>query len=100
MKDDDHIGSTKTVHGRCKLADGVYKITIGPSPGNFNIQGSCGAFVSAWAEVRRGSRVLLPRYMFEADCHDMETPITTEIIIKAGNRKPIFRTVPWGDFYR
>jgi hypothetical protein len=100
MKDDDHIGTLKTVHGQCKLKDGVYKITIGPSPGNFNIQGRCGAFMSAWAEVRHGSEVILSRYEFEADCHDTKTPITTEIIIKAGSNKPIIKTVPWGDFYK
>ncbi|MBN1381409.1 MAG: hypothetical protein JXA41_07030 [Deltaproteobacteria bacterium] len=100
IKDEDHIGSLKTIQHQCELKDGTYTITIGPSPGNFNIQGRCGAFMSAWAEVRRGSNVVLPRHDFEADCHDTETPVTTAIIIKAGSRKPIIKTVPWDDFYK
>ncbi len=55
--------------------------------------------MSAWAEVYHGSKVLLPHYEFEADCHNTEVPVTTEIIIKAGNAKPIIKTIPWDDFY-
>src|SRR5512139_3391839 len=38
-KDDDHIGSLKTIRGTCRLSDGTYKVAITPSPGNFNVQG-------------------------------------------------------------
>ncbi len=100
MKDDDHIGSLKTIQAQCKLKDGIYKITIGASPGNFNIQGRCGAFMSAWAEVRKDSKVLLSRHVFEADCHDTDTPVTTEIVIKAGSKKPIIKKVAWSEFYK
>ncbi|MDD4357088.1 MAG: hypothetical protein PHN98_07530 [Smithellaceae bacterium] len=100
MKDDDHIGSLKTVKRKCKLKDGIYTITIGPVPGNFNIQGRCGAFMSAWAEVRKGSKVILPQYVFEADCHNTEIPVTTEIVIKAGCKKHHFTKVAWDEFYK
>ncbi len=100
MKDMDHIGSLKTIKRKCKLRDGVYTITIGPAPGNQNIQGQCGSWITAWAEVRHGSKVVLPRHYFEAWCDDTKTPVTTAIIIKAGKSKPIIKTVPWNDFYK
>ncbi|PKN25434.1 MAG: hypothetical protein CVU64_19910 [Deltaproteobacteria bacterium HGW-Deltaproteobacteria-21] len=95
----DWIGSHKTVDGQCKLSDGTYEITIGPLPGNDNLQGKCGGFMSAWAEVRRGSEIVLPRHMFEfGDCHVAE-PVTTEIIIEAGGKEPIIKKIPWDEFY-
>lgn len=100
MKDDDHIGDLKTVEGTCQLQDGLYRITIGPEPGNFNIQGRCGAHISAWVEIQRGAEVVLPRYIFEGDCHDMDSPITTEIIVKVRSERPLITEVPWDDFYQ
>ena len=100
MKDNNHIGSLKTVHGQCKLTDGVYEITIGALPGNSNLQGICGGFMSAWAEVRRGSEIVLPRHAFEfGDCH-VAQPVTTKIIIEAGGKEPVIKKVPWDDFYK
>jgi hypothetical protein len=96
----DWIGSHKTVGGQCKLSDGTYDIIIGPLPGNANLQGKCGGFMSAWAEVRRGSEIVLPRHMFEfGDCHVAE-PVTTEIIIEAGGKEPVIQKVPWDEFYK
>lgn len=96
----DFIVSHKTVHGQCRLSDGVYRITIGPLPGNANLQGKCGGFMSAWAEVQRDAEVVLPRHVFEfGDCHVAE-PVTTKITIKAGNREPVIDKVPWDDFYK
>lgn len=100
MKDQDHIGSLKTIKRKCKLKDGIYTISIGPVPGNSNIQGQCGAWITAWAEVKRGSKVVLPRYTFEAWCDDTQTPVTTAITIKAGNNRPIIKTIPWDEFYK
>jgi hypothetical protein len=98
MKDDDHIDSLKTAEGECRLSDGVYKITIGPTPGNFNIQGICGGWMTAWAEVRRGSELILPHYDFEDDCLSMKASVTTEVVIKAGNKRPIIKTVSGNEF--
>ena len=99
-KNRNYIGSHKTVNSQCKLSDGIYEITIGPLPGNSNLQGKCGGFMSAWAEVRRGSDIILPRHMFEfGDCHVAE-PVTTEIIIEAGGKEPVIQKVPWDEFYK
>lgn len=99
-KNKNLIASHKTIRGRCKLSDGIYDITIGPLPGNANLQGKCGAFMSAWAEVRRGSEIILPRHMFEiGDCHITE-PVTTKIIIEAGGKEPVVKKVPWDEFYK
>ncbi len=99
-KNRDFIGSHETVKGQCKLSDGIYEITIGPLPGNANLQGMCGGFMSAWAEVRRGSDVVLPRHAFEfGDCHVIE-PVTTKIVIEAGGKEPAIERVPWDEFYK
>jgi len=100
-EDENFIRSLKTVHGQCRLEDGMYEITLGALPGNGNLQGMCGAHMSAWAEVRRGSDVVLPRHALESgDCHDTSVPVTVKITIKAGGNKPVIETVPWKDFYK
>ena len=99
-KNRNFIGSQKTVGGQCKLSDGIYDITIGPLPGNANLQGKCGGFMSAWAEVKRGMDVVLPRHAFEfGDCHVAE-PVSTKIIIEAGGKAPVINKVPWDEFYK
>jgi len=99
-KNKNYIDSYKTVTSQCKLSDGIYEITIGPLPGNANLQGMCGGFMSAWAEVRRGSEIVLPRHMFEfGDCHVAE-PVTTEIIIEAGGKEPVIKKIPWDEFHK
>lgn len=98
-KNKNHIGSLKTVHGQCRLRDGIYTITFGALPGNANLQGKCGGFVSAWAEVRRDSAIVLPRHAFEyGDCH-VTQPVTTKIVIEVGGKEPVITTVPWDRFY-
>ena len=100
-KDRNRIASLKTVHSRCQLNDGVYEITFGALPGNSNLQGMCGGFMSAWTEVRRGSAMVLPRHAFESgDCFNNGVPITVKITIEAGGKKPIIETVPWDGFYK
>jgi hypothetical protein len=70
MKDDgNHIASLKTVHRQCHLSDGAYDIAITPSPGNFNIQGRCGAWMTASAVVKKGNRSIHAVQRFENDCH-------------------------------
>jgi len=89
MRDDDNIESTMTVQRTCKLSDGVYSIELGPVPGNMNIQGHCGAWISAWAEVRRGTRVIYPRSDFESGvgCFFADGEITTRIEISPRRSK-------------
>jgi hypothetical protein len=97
---ENYIASLKNVHGQCMLRDGIYEITIGALPGNVNLQGKCGGFMSAWAEVRRDSEIVLPRHALEyGDCH-VAQPVTTRIIIEAGGKEPVIKKVPWDDFYK
>ena len=99
-KDDDHIGSVTTTRGKCRLSDGTYHIAILPSPGNFNIQGRCGAWMTASATVKKGNRIVHAVPRFESDCHDTDSPIITRVTIKAKNTKAEVSTVPWNDFYK
>lgn len=55
-------------------------MTRSSRPGSGNLQGMCGGFITAWAEVKRGAEVVLPRQTFEhGDCH-MAEPVTTKIV--------------------
>jgi hypothetical protein len=98
MKDPDHIGKLSTVKGSCKLRHAVYQLRIGPTPGNFNIQGRCGGAIAAWVEVRRGEELVLPRYELEG-CHDTKAPVTTEIVFSPLPIQPVFKTVLPAEFY-
>jgi hypothetical protein len=100
MKDDNHIGKLRTIKATCKLRHSVYHLRIGPTPGNFNIMGSCGASISAWVEVRRGKKIVLPHYELEGNCHDTEAPITTEIAFSGSSAHPIFKKVLPAEFLK
>lgn len=92
MKDDNHIGDLKTIEARCKVPHGTYKVQLGPTPGNYNIQGRCGAVVTAWVKVWRDGKLLLPRYELEGDCHEMSAPVTTRIVFSRKG-KPTFQKI-------
>lgn len=83
MADESLIRSMRTVQGSCALSDGVYDIELGPVPGNMNTVGRCGAWISAWAEVRQGTHVVYPRTDFESgvDCFYANGVITTRVEI-------------------
>jgi hypothetical protein len=99
MKDDDHIGDLTVIEKPCKTQHASYLLRLGPTPGDYNIQGSCGAVVTAWVEVRRNGRLLLPRYELEGDCHDMDAPVTTRIDF-AGNARPRFTKMKPSEFIK
>ncbi|MDI9240400.1 hypothetical protein QLQ15_15950 [Lysobacter sp. LF1] len=98
MADEDHIGELTTVTGTCALAHATYAIRLGPTPGNFNVQGRCGAVITGWAEVSRGNEAVLAHHEMEGDCHDTTTPITTNIVI-AKDRPPVVTAVPADVFF-
>lgn len=99
-KDGNAVLARKTVHGECRLSDGVYDITIGPEPGNANLQGMCGGFITAWTEVKRGAETILRRQTFEfGDCHAAE-PVTTKIVIAGGGKPPVVTKVAFEDFVK
>jgi hypothetical protein len=98
-KYDDHIDSLKTVHARCQLSDGAYKIELKPAPGNFNIQGRCGAWMTAGAKVTKNGRAIYSIDRFDNDCHDTESPIVTRVKIRP-KKEPVLVTVKWDEFYK
>jgi hypothetical protein len=99
-KDEDHIGSVNTIHEKCQLSDGTYDVAISPSPGNFNVQGRCGAWITASAAVKKGNTTIYSIPAFENDCHDMDSPVTTRVTIRAGNLNPAVLTIPKENFYK
>ena len=99
MADDDHIGKLNYVKKRCRLSDGKYSVTIVPAPGNYNVQGRCGAWITARVTVAKGSSYIVKEYSFESDCMDT-SPITTRIVIKAGSRQPEITKQAFDTFYK
>jgi len=95
----DRITRMDTVIRECELSDGLYVVEIGPSPGNSNIQGRCGAQMSAWAAFHKGSELLL-RTGFESDCHDVQSPVRTRVVWRAGAKAPEITEVPYDEFYK
>jgi hypothetical protein len=100
MQDDDHIGELKTIVRSCELSQGEYEIHIGPSPGNMNIQGQCGAQLSAWVEIRLYGEVLVPRRDFEPWCHDLDGEVLTRVTIDSVSKNPRFTTIKYDEFFR
>jgi len=100
MRDDDHIGESKTMRRTCRLSDGAYEIRLWAAPGNSNVQGRCGAHMSAGAEVKRGKRLLSRIDSFEPDCHDVDAPIINRVVIRPGSLKGIEARVPHDEFYK
>ena len=89
MKDENHIGELTTIEKTCHLSDGDYTVSIGACPGNFNVAGMCGGQISAWVSITHGSKILLPQICFESpQCHDLDEPIITQVIVEAGNPVP------------
>ncbi len=100
VKDEKYIKSLTPIHRNCRLSDGVYKITILPSPGNYNIQGACGASMDAKVEVKKGEHVIYTVENFEGRCGDKDPPIITRVVINAHNKKPQVTTVTQKEFYK
>ena len=98
--DHDHIGLVKTVTRHCKLSDGTYTISISASPGNFNVQGRCGAWMTASAKVSKGNKVIESIDRFETDCQDTTSPIINRVTITPHAGKAIVTTIPWDEFYQ
>lgn len=81
MEDEDTIGSLRTIHRRCHLSHGTYLLEMSPEPGNFNVQGRCGAYITAGVRILRNAREVVAYRSMEGDCHDMDGVVTTNIRI-------------------
>lgn len=95
---DDHISEMKTLTKQCSLSDGIYIVDIGPLPGNGNIQGRCGAQMSAWMRIHKDDTPLL-RTGFEGDCF-ADYPVTTRVLWRAGAEKAEITEVAHDEFYK
>lgn len=91
--DGNVVGMTE-VHRTCILSDGAYEVAVGPRPGNANVQGTCGAAMTAWARVTKDSVTLVERN-FEGWCMG-EDPIVRKLEVHAGGGTPQLVT----EFYR
>lgn len=88
-----------TVNWECELSDGTYLIELGPSPGNANVLGRCGGHISAWVSFRKGD-VQLVRTGLGGSCEDLESPVRTRVLWRAGGNAPELTEVRGDQFYR
>lgn len=96
----DTSDSSQLVEGVCKLPHATYQIVIGPVLGDLMVQGECGEAATAWVQVKRGEKVILPRYQFEGGCLDSEAPITSRITFTKVKPKGEFTRVSEQEFFR
>lgn len=99
MKDDDHIGATTSIERKCRLSDGTYSIRLFPAPGNYNVQGQCGGWIAAGAEVKKGTQLIYRINSFQT-CYPSFGPITTRVLILPQGQPPQTTEVSYDDFYQ
>ena len=97
-KDQRAIVKVKKIFKTCNLSDGKYEITIGPEPGNWNIQGQLGAEMSAWVKISKNGKQIIQKTM--EDLWHYDAPVISKIIVKAKQARPIIIEVKREDFYK
>lgn len=80
-----------SVERSCKLGADTYKVRFTGAPGNANIQGRCGGFVSARATVWKNGRTLFDEELEE--CMG-EQPAIASVRFTAGSDTPVITRVP------
>ena len=79
------IVKTSKIIKSCALSTGTYKVVIEPNPGNYNLNGRCGAEMNAVVSVYHGKTFTLKPTAFVSDCFDDDQ--INEIIIQGTNGK-------------
>ena len=92
------IVGIEEVKKTCKLRDGIYEVVIRPSPGNYNVQGRCGAHMSAGVRISKANKRIIDTD-FEGDCHEMGSVIT-DVVVSVGSDTAVVTKVEWDDFYK
>jgi len=95
----DFVKGIQKIERRCSLSDGRYDVTIAPMPGNSNLNGNCGAWVSATVRVARSGKDVL-NAQFEKSCNDFDSPVITRIRVRAGAAPPEKTEISPKEFYR
>lgn len=93
------ITAVSTVERRCLLSDGEYVVTIAPRPGNRNINGNCGAWVTAAVKVERAQQEL-SNLQFERSCNPPRYPVVTRLVVHTGDTPPNIVEQTRDEFYR
>jgi hypothetical protein len=99
-KSGNHIIKTKKIIKTCVLSDGKYKITIGPEPGNWNLQGEHGGDLSAWVEISKNGKKVIHKIMEDNWDWGSNKRIVSKIIFKAKKPQPNIIEVTLDEFYK
>jgi hypothetical protein len=95
---DGFVRKTLTIRRKCGLSDGEYEFAIIGKPGNGNIQGECGAEITAELRISRSGKVLY-RGPFEGHCHANQ-PVVVSVSIRAGSPSVAVRKMDADEFFK
>lgn len=85
MKDINTIGQINAITKECTIDKKLFKVRISDSPGNKNIQGQCGAFMTSDVSISgKHGKQYLRNHIFQT-CMG-ESPITTKITFNVPNK--------------
>lgn len=93
------VTELRSVERRCRLGDGEYQVTITPKPGNRNLNGNCGAWVTAAVRIVRDGQELAS-LQFEKSCNHPDHPIVARVLLQAGSDAAEIVHVSGDEFYR
>ena len=82
MQDDNNIGRLIWVQKTCHLSDGEYQVAISAAPENYNIQGRCGAAISAQVKVSFQQATFFEK-TFDQSCSYPDDPAYRRFVIHA-----------------
>lgn len=95
------VSKINKIERRCELRGSIYTVTMAPAPGNLDLDGRCGGYISVRVEVLLGGIVMLPAYELDSNgCKYSDKPITTDIVFEPGSAAPQFKTVPPDEFFQ
>lgn len=95
---DDQIVDQHSATKECTLSDGTYTITIGATPGNYNVQGGCGGHMSASANIYKDKHIIAGTEFEAGNCWDTETPVRTRVLWRVGAKEAEITETPYDDF--
>lgn len=100
MLDDDHIKSVSKFHTKCKIEGIEYIISLEPRPGNFNIQGRCGAAFGAQVEIHTESKKIAQASFGDVDsCWQDAQLAVRNLRIGGGEQAVSIGSTPFEDRY-
>jgi hypothetical protein len=92
----ERITKLRVIKKQCRLSDGVYNVSIGPTPYTTNINGRCGALMGmpGWVEIKKDDKVIIHRQLDPDACSGgKDAQVVTELSLAAGAKAASLKQV-------